>query len=160
MDEEAYQNGNNMYQAKEMTEYNGVYQVRDVLDMVCADSIRYINPFYAPYIDEDLPDDIYVSVDSPAMTGYPISLFNLKEGLEDTTMAKGYTATLYLQLPDSEDIILWNKALSKPESGLEPYKSLGFTWKDNQLVLIVRSSFPKEYDGLKVQFVIENNYYC
>ena len=158
MDEEAYQNGNYMYQGKEFTDYNGICQVSQMLDMVNADSIRYINPYYAPYIDQDLPDDIYVSTDSADMTGYAVTLFNLKEGIEDATMSKGYNARLFVQLPGEESIMQWNSALGNVEAGIPPLNSLGYTWKDGQLILVVRSSFPQDYDGTKVFFVIENNY--
>lgn len=157
MDEAAYKNDNYMYSAKEWVDYNGIYQISQMQDMVCAESIRYLNSFYAPYIDKDLPDDIYVSKDSAELNGYGISLFNLRDGVEDCTMGKGYKARLFVQLPN-EAIIEWNSSIGRVESGRIPYNSLGHFWKDGQLVLVVRSTFPKEYSGTKVFFIIENNY--
>ena len=157
MDEEAYQNGNYMFQGRDMKEYQGIYQISQMLEMTSADSIRYINPFYAPYIDKDLPNDIYVSPDSAKMTGYDVTLFNLQDGVADATMSKGYSSNLFVELPSGE-VIQWNSALGSVDAGLSPFNALGYTWKDQKLVLIVRSSFPKEFDGTKVFLVITNNY--
>ena len=87
-------------------------------------------PYYAPYIKEDLPDNIYVNGESKIQE-FKITLHNpdnLYDNTDDYTWTKHYSAQLYIK--NGDDVILYNEAIGNPNIGMEPYKSLGLIYKD------------------------------
>ena len=153
--------------------FNSFFDSEDMNSKIWGNYIRYADPYYAPYIKEDLPDNIYVNGESKIQE-FKITLHNpdnLYDNTDDYTWTKHYSAQLYIK--NGDDVILYNEALGNPYIGMEPYKSLGliykdkiyteygvdYTWTDhNEPILVVKPTFPKEYDGLKVQIVIRNEY--
>ena len=145
----------------------------DVSSKIWGNYIRYGDQYYAPYIKDDLPDNIYVNGES-RIQEFKITLFNpdnLYENTDDYTMGKHYSATLYIK--NGDDVTVYSKTLGSDKFGLEPYKSLGLIYKDkifteygvdykwtdvNEPILVIKPTFPKMYDGLKVQIVIKNEY--
>ena len=130
--------------------YNGVYRafVLEENKVDCADALFLADPFYRPYLKTDLPETVFV--DGTENVTETVELFN--PASTGCTMGKGYSARLYLKFQNGTKVQLM------PGIDAAPFNQIGFEEVDGRFVLVVLASLSKEFDGIKVYGVIENNY--